>query len=274
MNNTHPWWPGHGRPFLLDKPDWLLYPERRAITGQMLSGRRIKEDVWGNCIGNGPYAAWIRKQILAGLSTHDFDGWVMDGDFFGGGGIVRPVDCPSAGHDHLAGDATYASDLALSRLIADVRKAAPDTYTFMCRPRQDEGVFLQRNVDAVFTIDEFGEAEPLPGLQAQPRNMILGDKIRKWSRVRVHQDFFPHYIDQPQVFSGPKGMRDQFSRDWSSEAIDYVMLSAMSSSPNQLYYLLHSTGAAQMSYSAREVLHLVTLWRSTKVEIRLYEENS
>ncbi|MCX6624247.1 MAG: hypothetical protein NTY38_24930 [Acidobacteria bacterium] len=175
------------------------------------------------------------------MRTGHFPGWAMDGDFFGGQGSVIPVDCPRADHDHLAGDSTYACERALTELIGGVRKFAPRTYIFVCRPPMDFGVFYQRNVDAVFTIDEMAKPEPLPGLTNQPVNVMLGDKVRMWSRVRVHRHFFPHYIDQPQVFVGPKSM-GKAGHDWPGEAIDYVMLSGISSSPNQLYYLPTKAG--------------------------------
>jgi hypothetical protein len=46
-------------------------------------------------------------------------------------------------------------------------------------------------------------------------------------------------MDQPLVFAAPKSRRGP---DWPSEKIDYVMLSALSSSPNQLYYLPTKAG--------------------------------
>ena len=67
----------------------------------------------------------------------------------------------------------------------------------------------------------------------------MGDKARTWSRIRVHRHFFPHYVDQPPTFAAPKSMKGP---DWPSEKIDYVMLSALSSSPNQLYYLPTKAG--------------------------------
>jgi hypothetical protein len=75
---------------------------------------------------------------------------------------------------------------------------------------------------------------PLPGMGKQPINVTMGDKLRRWSRIRVHHHFFPHYMDQPLVFAAPKSMKGP---DWPSEKIDYVMLSALSCSPNHLYYL-------------------------------------
>jgi hypothetical protein len=65
-------------------------------------------------------------------------------------------------------------------------------------------------------------------------NVAKGDKIRNWSRVRVHYHFYPHYLDQPLLFS--------IKSTWSSEKIDYIMLSAFSCSPNQLYYMPTKAG--------------------------------
>ncbi len=218
-----------------------MYPEKRTLQGMMLSGISFKQTVQGNCIANKPFRDWINRLSLDGMRTGYFSGWAMDGDFFGGGGVVTPVNSPREDHEHLLGDSTWACERALTELTANVRKFDPKTYIFMCRPAMDLGVFYQRNVDAVFTIDEMAKPEALPGLTNQPVNVMLGDRIRAWSRIRVHHHFFPHYVDQPQVFVGPKSM-GKAGQDWPSEAIDYVMLSAISSSPNQLYYLPTKAG--------------------------------
>ncbi|MFN8006860.1 MAG: hypothetical protein U0V70_07530 [Terriglobia bacterium] len=242
MNNSHPWWEKKGRPFLPEKPEWTMFPERRRLKGTFLSGKFFFQNIQGNCIANQPFRDWINRLDLDGMKTGYFPAWVMDGDFFGGGGVITRVDCPSKEHDHLRGDATYACDRALRELIANVRKSKPDTYITVCRPPMDQGVFSQRNVDAVFTIDELGEPESLPGLSGQSINMMLGDKIRRWSRIRVHHHFFPHTIDWPQVFVGPPLMGPPHGRPWTSQDIDYILLSALSSSPNQLYYIPAKSG--------------------------------
>lgn len=124
--------------------------------------------------------------------------------------------------------------------MAMIRDKYPNIFIGpMCRPAQDLGIWSNRNADGVFTLDEFGTAEPLPGLSNLPINVMCGDKIRKWSRVRVHHNFFPHYLDQPQVFAAPKSMKGPA---WPSEKIDYVMLSALSSSPSLLFYLPTKAG--------------------------------
>ena len=51
----------------------------------------------------------------------------MDGDFFGGGGVVVPANCQSDKHDHLPGDSNYACQQALTRLMASIRKHYPQT---------------------------------------------------------------------------------------------------------------------------------------------------
>jgi hypothetical protein len=158
----------------------------------------------------------------------------MDGSFFGDGGwftTIIPVDCASDQHDHLPGDSNYACQRALERLIAGVRRNYPQMYIFMCRPPMDLGVWSLRNVDACFTLLESG---------TPPSHLAAGDEIRKWSRVRVHHHFFPHYLDQPLLF--PSRANRGAPPNWSSEKIDYVLLSALSSSPNQLYYLPTKTG--------------------------------
>ena len=66
--------------------------------------------------------------------------------------------------------------------------------------------------------------------------MSYGDKIRHWSRLRVQQHFIPHYLDSPQVFAAPKSMGQWGKVDWQRDKLDYILLSALSSSPNQTYY--------------------------------------
>jgi len=240
MNNTDPWWKGKGQPFRPDRPDWVMFPQGEALTGKALTGIVFKEFVKGNCIANAPFFDWLMGLQLDGMRTGYFPGWVMDGDFFGGGGIVIPVNCPSDQHDHLPGDSNYACERALNRMMARILQSSPDSFIGpMCRPAMDLGIWSNRFADSVFTLDEMGLPEPLPGLSNQPINVIMGDKARKWSRIRVHHHFFPHYLDQPLVFAAPKSMKGP---EWTSEKIDYVMLSALSSSPNQLYYLPTKAG--------------------------------
>jgi hypothetical protein len=94
----------------------------------------------------------------------------------------------------------------------------------------DLGIWALRNVDACFTLLELGTPES---------NLIAGDQIRTWSRTRVHHNFFPHYIDQPLVFLN---VYAGSTSKWLQGHIDYIMLSALSSSPNQLYYIPTKTG--------------------------------
>jgi len=215
MNNTHAW--AGGKPFRADKPEWLMTPLRNA-----------------NCMGCKPFLDWLIRINLEGMATGYYKSWAMDGDFFGGGGwytTVVPVKCPSDKHDHLPGDSNYACQCALRELTARVRQQHPDTYIFMCRPPMDLGIWSLRHVDVDFTLLESGTGE----------NLGAGDLIRTWSRVRVHRDFFPHYTDQPLLFPSRAGGPGA-SRPWPSEHIDYIMLSALSSSPNQLYYMPTKSG--------------------------------
>ncbi len=78
------------------------------------------------------------------------------------------------------------------------------------------------------------------GERHAPSHVAAGDEIRKWSRVRVQHHFFPHYLDQPLLF--PSRANRNAPPNWSSDKLDYVLLSALSSSPNQLYYLPTKTG--------------------------------
>ncbi len=240
MTNTHPWWKEEGRPFRPDRPDWVMFPDGETVSFKFATGIPITEHATGNCIANEPFWRWLMGLQRDGMRTGYFDGWVMDGDFFGGGGVVVPVNCPSDQHDHLPGDSNYACERALKRMMAAIRLENPTTFMGpMCRPSQDLGLWSNRYADAVFTLDEMATAEPLPGLSNLPMNVMYGDKIRKWSRERVHHSFFPHYMDQPQVFVAPKTMKGP---DWPSEKIDYVMLSSLSCSPTMLFYLPTKAG--------------------------------
>jgi len=98
----------------------------------------------------------------------------------------------------------------------------------MCRPPQDLGIWSLRNVDVCFTLLEF-----TPG-----QNLVGGDRIREWSRIRLHREFLPHYLDQPLLFPS----HEVRPAPWPREHLDYILLSALSSSPNQHYYLPTKTG--------------------------------
>ena len=236
MNKTHAW-SGQGRPFRPDKPEWLMDagaspPEnapqwRKKVQGTLSAG--------GNCFANRPLLDWLVRINLEGMAAGQYKSWAMDGDFFGGGGwytTVVPVDCQSDKHDHLPGDSNYACQRALAQLVASVRRAHPDVYIFTCRPPMDLGIWSLENVDACFTLLESGTGGS---------NVTSGDHIRTWSRVRVERDFFPHYIDQPLLFPTRSGGQNRPS-NWPSGKLDYILLSALSSSPNQLYYMPTKTG--------------------------------
>ncbi len=95
----------------------------------------------------------------------------------------------------------------------------------------DLGVWSLRNADACFTLLESGTGD----------NLTAGDQIRHWSRIRVHRDFFPHYLDQPLLFPSREEGPGK-PPNWPKGHLDYILLSALSCSPNQLYYLPTKTG--------------------------------
>jgi len=236
MTNSHPWWDGHGKGFRSDLPRWQSRPDKKRYDG---TDGRYNGDLSslldrmppGNCVANKPFMDWLSKLNLDIARDGQFRGWCVDGDFFGTGGYyttIVPVTCLAEGHDHLPGDANFCCQRALARFIADVRKQQPQMYIFTCRPAQDLGVWALHNIDACFTLVEDG---------GPPDNLAAGDGIRKWSRIRVHRDFFPHYIDQPLLFPSCAGT-DLAAHRWRShEHLDFILLSALSSSPNQLFYL-------------------------------------
>ncbi len=229
MNNTHPWWRQHGKPFRADKPSWLMTRDPKPGESPLLTRNKA------NCLANMPFQDWLTRVNLQGLATGYYKAWCIDGSFFGDGGwytSVVPVDCSSDEHDHLPGDSNYASQRALDQLIAAVRRQYPDIYIIVCRPPMDLGVWSLRNVDACFTLLESGTDSP---------HIAGGDRIRKWSRVRVHHNFFPHYLDLPLAFPTRSGAQ-QGPSNWPEGNLDYIMLSALSCSPNQLYYLPTKTG--------------------------------
>jgi hypothetical protein len=229
MNHTHPW-SDAGRPFRPDKPQWLLTPRTLQGKPDLIKQRAGR----ANCFANTPFFQWLTRINAESLATGYFDAWAMDGSFFGDGGwftSIIPVDCASGEHDHLPGDSNYACQRALEQLTADVRRRYPRIHIFMCRPPMDLGVWSLRQVDACFTLLETGTGGS---------NLAAGDEIRTWSRVRVHHHFFPHHLDQPLLF--PSRATRGAPPNWPRRKIDYIMLSGLSSSPNQLYYLPTKTG--------------------------------
>lgn len=253
MNNTHPW--EGGKPFRADRPDWLFVPG--PATPRSCMNPSVYAE--GNCIATRNFFDWIERVNLDGLATQRYAGWAMDGDFFGGGGLyttVVRVDCQSANHDHLLGDSTYACQRALAQLFDGVRKHDPDAYILTCRPAADLGVWMMRNVDACFTMVETGTGSA--------SNLAAGDQIRAASRARVHYEFLPHHLDQPLLFPSWAGTESvsfdagQYSEIlplafppwdgkgkppvWPRGHLDYLLLSALASSPNQMYEMPTKTG--------------------------------
>ncbi|NLG36033.1 MAG: hypothetical protein GX548_11825 [Lentisphaerae bacterium] len=258
MGNSEPWCEQErmGKPFRPDKPEWLMTPYSAT------------------CFGYRPSFDWLAKTILDAMEAGQYGAWSIDGDFFGGPGFdggpgwnggggpngepgepwVHPARCESKLHDHVNPDINCICQRHLTELARILRQRYPDVYTFYSRPTMDLGVWALRHVDACWTINEWAGLEGIPGMEPQPKNVLLGDKIRHWSRMRVHQHFFPHYLDSSLVFDAPKSMlgldsavvfdapQSMPNRDWTSEKIDYIMLSALSSSPNQIFYLPSQAG--------------------------------
>ena len=98
-----------------------------------------------------------------------------------------------------------------------------------------------RNADACFTLLESGTGD----------NLTAGDQIRHWSRIRVHRDFFPHYLDQPLLFPSREGGPGK-PPNWPKGHLDYILLSALSCSPSA--NSRSGCGARGIFESARSIL--------------------
>jgi hypothetical protein len=230
MNNTHPW-KDYGAPFRLDRPEWLRGLEGKGHRRPNAEDHRNRE---ANCFACEPFYDWLERIILDdALGTGLYRCWCMDGDFWGTGAYfhtILPVTCLAGNHEHLAGDANYACQRRLDRLNAEVRRRFPGIYIGMCRPPMDLGVWSLRNVDACFTLIESGTGGS---------NLAAGDEVRTASRIRVHHQFIPHWLDWPLLFPSYAGAPYP---KWPEGHIDYLMLSALSCSPNLLLYLPTKTG--------------------------------
>jgi hypothetical protein len=234
LNNSHPWW--QGKPFRADRPDWLI----DAGASPPASGapwRKVKEGPWnagGNCLGVREFESWLERVNLEAVGKDSCEGWCVDGDFFGGGGAIVPADCQSDKHTHLPGDSNYTCQQALARLIGSIRKHYPQTCSVMGRPPMDLGIWSLRNVDVSFTINELG---------TKGDNLAAGNQIRTWSRIRVQRQFLPHYMDLSLLFPmAPNGPYPPPVDKWPKGHFDYILLSALSSSPNLVFYLPLKTG--------------------------------
>lgn len=231
MNNTHPW-RTYGGPLRRDRPDWLRGIEGEALGGANADNLRRRE---ANCLACEPYYEWLERTILDdALGTGLYGAWTMDGDFWGTGAYFHstlPVTCLAENHDHLPGDSNYACQRRLEHLIAHVRHRYPGIYIVMCRPPMDLGIWAQRHVDACFTLIESGTGGS---------NIAAGDEVRTASRIRVHHHFFPHWLDWSLLF--PSYGNPKSYRAWPSAKMDYLLLSALSCSPNLLFYLPTKTG--------------------------------
>ncbi|NLE99889.1 MAG: hypothetical protein GX601_02815 [Anaerolineales bacterium] len=219
MNNTHPW-ASEGRPFREDRQDWMRVPAPGADQ-QHWDFHRMRFP----CLAHTPFWRWITRINLSAMATGLYEGWLMDGDYWGGmgNGVAIPVPCASPDHDHLPGDANYACQRALEAWKELILAHYPDTVIGVCRPPMDLGVWAQRNTDLCFTLIESGTTNNIAG----------GNEIRLSSRVRVHEQFMPHTIDWPLLFPSYANEPVPFP----AEHIDFIMLSALSSAPNLLFYL-------------------------------------
>ena len=239
LNNSFPWWMVVGtkksRAFRDDQPDWRLDAGNELPAGTE-GWRGAKEGInnaGGNCLGCRDFEKWLTRINLEVIAKSPYPGWCMDGDFFGGAGVVFPANCRSDKHDHVPEYSEYACQQALTRLMGSIRQHCPRTSIQVYRPSMDLGVWSLRNVDICFTLNEEGTGSD---------NVAAGNQIRTWSRKRVHHNFFPHYMDQPLLFPACWDHTPENSQKWPKSHFDYILLSALSSAPNQLYYFPLKSG--------------------------------
>lgn len=232
-----------GQHFRADKPEWRLDAGAGPPNGA--PAWRLKTEAsdpsylkaGGNCMANKAFFDWWTGINMEALATGYYPWWGMDQDFFGGTGMpwtCGQVNCQSALHDHLPGDSNYGCQRALARMVAMIRQRYPQMFIGLMRPNMHLGVWSLRNADACFTLIESGTKDNLAG----------GDQIRRYSRVRVYEDFFPHYMDWTFFFPSRFNAADQPST-WSSDHIDYIMLSALSSTINHLLLIPTRTGMSE-----------------------------
>ena len=228
MNTSHPWNPAT-KPFRLDKPEWIRGTDGEPLPGTGVSPAGFRRR-HANCLANEPFANWLRGVLFDDtLGTGLYQGWVMDGDFWGSPAFIDtilPVTCLAEGHDHLPGDSNDACQRRLADIIAEVRRRHPGMYITMCRPPMDLGVWAMRHVDACFTLVESGGRDD---------NVSYADEVRTAARIRLHEHFFPHWLDMGLLF--PSYGQPGPTPPWPSAKIDYAMISALSCAPNLLLYL-------------------------------------
>jgi len=231
LTNTFPW-SRRGLPFRLDEPSWL-----RAFEGKPTSANDLAfRTNLGNCMGCQPFNDWLEQLLMGILTSGRFKHLTYDSDFWGTGAFFQtivPVTCTADYHDHLPGDSNYACQKALQRLITRVRQTYPDLFIMACRPSMDLGIWMLRHTDACFTLIESGMNKP---------NLVAGNEIRIGSRIRVHHQFLPHWLDQSFLFPMFFPPKLGSVTPWPGEHLDYILLSALSGSPNLLMNLPAKTG--------------------------------
>jgi len=130
FTNTEPWSPS-GRSFRGDRPDWQIEP--------VVADATLSYPLWptdnrifahrANCMGSDDYRSWLTGFYVDVMEAEGFEGFSIDGDFFGTGGWFTSsnysVRCLAEHHAHLPGDAQYACQRAIEDLLATVRDHFP-----------------------------------------------------------------------------------------------------------------------------------------------------
>ncbi len=225
INKTHPWRPV-GIPFRPDRPEW----ERKLIfcenPNPLFENFR---NAAGNCLGAYGFAEWLCGIYQDALDTGYYSAFILDGDFWGTGAYSSttiPVECAAVDHKHINKDAEYVCRSEIQKIIARMRELYPDIYIFQCRPQMDHGIWALKNSDACFTLIEAGSGDD---------NIAAGDAIRMSARIRMHQHFFPHWLDCSLLY--PSHYHPEIHPKWPHENMEYVLLSSIACTTNLLFYL-------------------------------------
>ena len=222
MNNSHPWI--DGKPFRQDQPDWVI----DAGAGPPAGAPDWRKQFKGNCMGNRPFSDWLERTNLEALANGRYPGWCVDGDFFGGPGLacyVVPVNCQSDKHDHLAGRLELCLPAGIDAIDGQHPPALSANLYFGVPADDGSGHLVAEECGCVFYAERNGYG-------------------RRQSGRRERQSAHGRESAFITISSRTTSINRCCSRgakpgNWPGKRLDYILLSALSSSPNQLYLPAH-----------------------------------